>query len=187
MKTLEVRRHSIRKQGAGSQLSQAGVSYARALGATMGPFAVVAASVVPRARETAIAMGFAVDLELVTLTPAEDVYAELETSQWWQAPYPFVALAESIAAKGAIWRYGSALVALWRDIMTPLPDDTMALVIGHSGELETALATCFPNADHAAWGKPFGPCEGARLEFDGEPPRFTQYELLRAPADTSPQ
>src|SRR6266581_2060501 len=68
MQTLEIRRHSMRKLGGGSQLSQEGVAYARRLGAAMGPFACVATSVVPRARETAIAMGFAVDYELVTLT-----------------------------------------------------------------------------------------------------------------------
>ena len=39
MKTLEIRRHSLRKAGGGSQLAQAGVDYARKLGATMGPFA----------------------------------------------------------------------------------------------------------------------------------------------------
>ncbi len=42
MKTLDVRRHSFRKQGGGSQLSQAGVEYARQLGASMGSFAYVA-------------------------------------------------------------------------------------------------------------------------------------------------
>lgn len=67
MKILEVRRHSFRKQGGGSQLSQVGVEYARRLGVTMGSFAYVATSVSPRARETAIAMGFAVDQEIVTL------------------------------------------------------------------------------------------------------------------------
>ena len=36
-------------------MSQAGVDFARKLGATMGPFARVVTSVVPRARETAIA------------------------------------------------------------------------------------------------------------------------------------
>ena len=76
MRTLEVRRHSIRKDGGGSQLSQAGVDLARSLGATMGPFARVATSVVPRARETAIAMGFAVDYEIVTLISEEAMAAE---------------------------------------------------------------------------------------------------------------
>lgn len=66
MVTLEVRRHSHRKAAAGgSQLSQAGVDLARSLGPTMGPFATVLTSVVPRARETTIAMGFSVDHELV--------------------------------------------------------------------------------------------------------------------------
>src|SRR5206468_2537395 len=76
MRTLEIRRHSFRKQGAGSQLSQEGVDYARRLGASIGPFARVVTSVVPRARETAIAMGFAVDEEIVTLASDEDMYAE---------------------------------------------------------------------------------------------------------------
>lgn len=81
MKTLELRRHSFRKQGGGSQLSQQGVTYARRLGATLGPFAYVVTSVVPRARETAIAMGFAVDQEIVTAAADEGVYAEMEDSQ----------------------------------------------------------------------------------------------------------
>jgi hypothetical protein len=70
-------------------------------------------------------------------------------------------------------------VALWRDILIPLPDGVAALVIGHSGDLESALVACFPEADHSAWGAPFGPCEGARLMFEGEPPRFTKVDLLR--------
>lgn len=86
MKTLEIRRHSVRKSGGGSQLSQEGVDYARRLGASMGPFAQVVTSVVPRARETAIAMGFAVDYEIVTLASDEELYAELETTRWWDTP-----------------------------------------------------------------------------------------------------
>jgi broad specificity phosphatase PhoE len=179
VKTLEVRRHSFRKQGGGSQLSQEGVDYARRLGASLGPFAYVVTSVVPRARETAIAMGFAVDQEIVTLASDEEMYAELEANHWWKASQPFVALAKVIANKGPTWRYGHALVALWRDILTPLLDGAAALLIAHSGELEIALVACFPDADHGAWGAPFGPCEGARLVFDGEPARFTKVELLR--------
>lgn len=181
MKVLEVRRHSLRKQGGGSQLSQAGVDYARRLGATMGPFAQVAATVVPRTRETAIAMGFAVDQEFVTLVSDEGVYAELEASHYWEASQPFVALAEILAARGATWRYAQALAALWRDLVTSLPEGAAALVITHSGDLELALMACFPDGDHATWGATFAPCEGARLLFAGEPARFTQLELLRAP------
>ncbi|RIK40903.1 MAG: hypothetical protein DCC55_13565 [Chloroflexi bacterium] len=179
MKILELRRHSLRKQGAGSQLSQQGVDFARRLGASMGPFAYVATSVVPRARETAIAMGFAVDQELVTLASDEEMYTELEANRWWEAGQPFVALAKVIAVKGPTWCYAHALIALWRDLLTPLPDGAAALVIAHSGEIEIPLVACFPDADHSAWGAPFGHCEGARLVFDREPAHFTKVEILR--------
>lgn len=180
MKTLEIRRHSLRKQGGGSQLSQEGVDYARKLGPSLGPFAQVVTSVVPRARETAIAMGFAVDYELVTLVSDEAVYAEVETAHWREAAQPFAAMARVVAAKGATYRYAHALCAGWRDILTALPEATDALFIGHSGELEIALVACFPNADHAAWGAPFGPLEGARLSFGSHPEHFVGVELLRA-------
>ena len=95
----------MRKAGGGSQLSQEGVNLARTLGGAMGPFAQVVASVVPRARETAIAMGFAVDYEMVTLVHDEDFYREAEASRWWDAVHPFSALASLLDAKGATWRH----------------------------------------------------------------------------------
>jgi broad specificity phosphatase PhoE len=179
MRTLEIRRHSLRKDGGGSQLSQEGVVYARKLGASMGPFARVVTSVVPRARETAIAMGFAVDHEIVSMATDESVYAELEANRWGDAAQPFAALAELVAARGATWLYAQRLLALWRDVLMPLPDGAAALMICHSGDLETALVAGFPDADHAAWGGPFAPYEGARLVFDGDPPRFTSVTILR--------
>lgn len=138
MITLEVRRHSLRKNTGGSQLSQAGVELARKVGESIGPFAVVATSVSPRARETAVAMGFAVDQENVTLATDPEVYAESEESTWWLADQPFAALAAVIAAEGAFHRYAHAMAALWRDLLTPLADGQAALVVGHSGELETS-------------------------------------------------
>jgi hypothetical protein len=179
MRTLEIRRHSLRKTGGGSQLSQEGVDLARRVGATMGPFTRVAATVVPRSRETAIAMGFAVDYEIVTLVTDDAISAEFEDNRWWETPRPFQALAAVIARGGAAHRYGSAVVALWRDMMTALPDGGAGLVIGHSGQLEVALVACFPDAEHGAWGQPFACCEGARLVFDGEPARFTDVTILR--------
>jgi broad specificity phosphatase PhoE len=187
MKTLEIRRHSMRKAGGGSQLSQEGVDYARRLGASLGPFAQVVASVAPRARETAIAMGFAVDYELVALAADEDAYAEIAVARWWDSPRPFAAIAEVLARQGATYRYAHALAAMWRDILTGLADGAAALVVGHSGELEIPLVACFPHADHAAWGRLFGPCEGARLVFGGDPEHFTAFELLRAEPASAPR
>jgi broad specificity phosphatase PhoE len=180
MKTLELRRHSHRKHGGGSQLSQEGVDLARRVGAKMGPFAVVATSVAARTRETAIAMGFAVDHEIVMLTTDEAVYAEMEAAQWWKEPAPFAALAKLIAKKGATWRFGASLAGAYRDLLTPLKDGDRALVISHTGDLELAMVSALPDADHASWGRAaFAPCEGARLTFEGELERFTRIEFLR--------
>ena len=82
-----------------------------------------------------------------------------------------------MAAKGATWRYGHALAALWRDLLTTIPAGTAALMIGHSGELEIGLVACFPHADHSVWGASFESCEGARLVFAGEPEHFTAVEF----------
>lgn len=177
--TLEIRRHSLRKNTAGSQLSQQGVELARSIGESMGPFDVVATSVSPRARETAVAMGFAVDQEVVTLGSDPGLYEESEASQWWTDPAPFAALAEVVALGGAYHLYAHSLAGLWRDLMTPLSNDQSALVVGHSGELEAALVACLPDGDFASWGGPFGCCEGARLTYTV---RFTEVEFLRLPA-----
>ena len=180
MRSLEVRRHSLRKDAGGSQLSQAGIDLARRLGASMGPFARVATSVMPRARETAIAMGFSVDYEIVTLASDDAMAAEFEDNQWWLKPLPFVALAEVVNAGGAAFRYASSIAGLWRDLLNNLADGEAGVVIGHSGQIEAALIACFPNADYASWGAPFGHCEGARLTYGREPARLTGIEFLRA-------
>jgi hypothetical protein len=65
MRWLEVRPHSLTKKnsarGRGSHLSAEGVVLARLVGESLGPFASVVTSASPRAIETAVAMGFAVD------------------------------------------------------------------------------------------------------------------------------
>jgi len=185
MRILEARRHSLRKAGGGSQLSQVGVDLARAIGGGLARFDYVATSTAPRARETAIAMGFAVDQELMPLIGGGAVIDEMEASRWWEAPVPLAALAELVRGDGPIALYGSAVAALWRDMLTPLGEEGRVLVITHSGDLELGLVSCLPEADHAAWGGPFQPMEGARLTFGGEPARFLTLEPIRlaAPSD----
>jgi broad specificity phosphatase PhoE len=182
MRYLEIRRHSLRKAGGGSQLSQAGIDLARRLGAGMGPFARVATSVVPRSRETAIAMGFAVDFELAPLISDDVMAPEFEATRWWEAAQPFAALAAVLGAGGDAHRFATAVAALWRDVVLSIPEGEAALVVGHSGQLEAALVACLPRADHGAWGAPFACCEGARLAFAGDPPRFTGCDILRVAA-----
>ena len=60
MRTLEVRRHTMRRKP-GQRLSQDGIELARLVGDGSGHFDLVVSSDVPRAIETAIAMGYEVN------------------------------------------------------------------------------------------------------------------------------
>src|SRR5512139_4126284 len=60
MPLIEHRRHSWREPP-GEHLTQAGVALARRVGGAMASFDLVVTSHLPRAFETAIAMGYAVD------------------------------------------------------------------------------------------------------------------------------
>jgi hypothetical protein len=104
MRWLEVRRHSLTKKGAargrGSHLSAEGVALARLVGESLGPFATVVTSASPRAIETAVAMGFAVDdaLEL----PSGYVPGEVDHHEQWEWPHPYQTYAELLGHGGGI-------------------------------------------------------------------------------------
>ena len=91
MRWLEVRRHSLTKKGAargrGSHLSAEGIALARLVGESLGPFARVVTSASPRAIETAVAMGFAVD-DTVEL-PSGYVPGEVAHHDQWRWPRPY--------------------------------------------------------------------------------------------------
>ncbi len=171
MRTIELRRHTMRAKP-GQHLTQAGVTLARRAGEGIGPFNRVITSPVPRAFETALAMGFAVDAELDALAQMGDaVDVEIE----W--PMTFGALAAVMREGGAAAKFGQRLARLLAEIAAGLPEGGAALVISHGGIVEAAAVACLPDADHAAWGAHCGYCEGVRLFFDGE--RFGRAEILR--------
>ena len=80
MAVIEHRRHSWREPP-GQHLTQKGVELARRVGETMGRFDLVVTSDLPRAFETAIAMGYAVDREEPLLGRFGDDLAE-EGVRW---------------------------------------------------------------------------------------------------------
>lgn len=173
MRTIELRRHTMRAKP-GQHLTQAGVSLARRVGEGLGPFDRVITSPVPRAFETALAMGFAVDEELDALAQmGEGVDREIE----W--PASFGRIAAVMRRGGAAAAFGRRLARLLGEIAAGLPDGGSALVISHGGIVEAAAVACLPDADHAAWGDYCGYCEGVRLFSDGV--RFVRGEILRMP------
>ena len=171
MKTIEVRRHSIRSFG-GTHLSQEGVTLARRIGQDLGPFERVVTSTLPRAFETAIAMGFAVD-EQVELMSTYGEFVESEVP--W--PQPFGVYARAVKRGKAAGRYASELAEYYAHLAERLTDSGDALVINHGGVLELGVVACLPGADFEPWGGPVSYCEGARLFWqDG---KFVSGEILR--------
>ena len=127
-------------------------------------------STVPRAFETAVAMGLDVDEQLEQLNP---FVGNAEIS--W--PASFAEFARVISQGGATARFAEAQARLWRSIVQRLPDDRQALIITHGGVVEAGAVACVPDADHCAWGEYCDYCEGVGLAFDGQ--RFTQASVLR--------
>jgi broad specificity phosphatase PhoE len=164
MCVIEVRRHSLVWDHV--HLSQAGIELARRVGADLGPFDRVVTSHITRTLETAVAMGFAVDDQWPVLGEiAPDVWAEIGHHERWSWREPFVAFAQLVQQGGATARLGHAQAATWQAIAQDLPEGGRALVISHGRVIETGAVTCFPHADHAAWGAPFNKCEGLRLKY----------------------
>jgi broad specificity phosphatase PhoE len=171
MKTIEIRRHTYRTKP-GQHLSQQGVTLARWVGEGIGPFQRVVTSTFPRAFETAIAMGFAVD-EQVELMSSYSNDVELEVP-WPQTPARY---AEAIRKGEAAAQYANQLADFYHKLVNDLEENGSALMINHGGIVEMGAVACLPDADHAAWGPHFECCEGVRLFWkDG---KFVDVEILR--------
>ena len=171
MKTIEIRRHSIRLKP-GEHLSQQGVTLARLVGQNLGPFDRVVTSTLPRAFETAIAMGFAVD-EQIELMSTYGNGVERE------APWPLslAGYTEVVSTGGAAARYANQLAGVYAKLANFLADGRAALVINHGGVLELGAVACLPDADHIVWGSHFEYCEGVRLFWKDD--KFVNAEILR--------
>ena len=176
MRVVEHRRHSMRTKP-GQHLSQAGVELARRVGEGMGRFDRVVTSRLPRAFETALAMGYAVDeqLEALSSTP-EGLGAEVD---WRDGCGGF---RSAVRLGGVAARYVAEQAALVRAIAAALPEDGRALVVSHGGIVEAGVVGCRPEDDFAGWGAACGYCEGIRLAFEGD--RCVAAELLRVPGAT---
>ena len=175
MRYLEVRRHSMRSKP-GQHLTQFGVSLARRAGDSMGPFARVITSTLPRAFETAIAMGFAVDDQIELLGTYGDAVDKEIT---W--PATFAEYAKAVRKGRAAADYARQLVGLWTEIVSALPDGSAALIVSHGGIVELGLVAALPDANHPEWGGHCELCEGARLHFDGK--AFVKADILRVKQD----
>jgi len=171
MKTIEIRRHSIRLQS-DDHLDQTGVTLARLVGQNLGRFDRVVTSTLPRAYETAIAMGYAVDEQ-------NELMSTYGSEVGREAPWPLslAGYAEVVCNGGAAAQYANQLADVYAKLAEYLADGRRALVINHGGVLELGAVACLPNADHISWGSHFEYCEGIRLFWEDD--KFVDGEILR--------
>jgi broad specificity phosphatase PhoE len=156
----------------GAHLSQEGVTLARFIGQGLGSFDRVVTSTLPRAFETAIAMGFAVDeqIELMS-TYGYDVEHEVP----W--PQSFAIYAKALKHNDAVAQYAKKLAGYYAELAKDLVDGQAALAINHGGVLELGVVAACPGIDYEFWGEAVDYCEGARLYWkDGI---FVNAEVLR--------
>jgi len=162
MPEIEHRRHSWRVPG-GKHLTQQGVDLARGVGQTMGRFDLVVTSDLPRAFETAIAMGYAVDRKEEQLGKlGKGVDDEVD----WQ-----LGCAEFSRAYGkgkATMLACRVHAAFLRAIAANLTPDGRALLVSHGGVIEAGVVGLLPDLDYSIWGPAFERCEGVRLHFEGD-------------------
>ena len=156
----------------GIHLSQEGVLLARRVGQDMGPFERVVTSTLPRAFETAIAMGFAVDEQSELMSSYGD-YVEQEVP--W--PQSFAMYGKAVRRDQAAARYAYQLAEYYAGLAEALPEGQVALVINHGGVVELGVVASFRDAEYESWGGPVSYCEGARLLW--EDGKFVKAELLR--------
>jgi len=173
MRYLEVRRHTMRAKP-GPHVTQAGVDLARRVGEGLGPFQRVITSTLPRAFETAIAMGFAVDEQIESMSTYSDaVDAEMPAAD------SFESFAKAVKKGKAAADYAHSQAKLWHAIAKALPENGAALIISHGNIVELSAVAALPDVDHRQWGESVGYCEGIRAYFDGE--AFVRAEILRVP------
>lgn len=174
MRRLDVRRHTMRRKP-GAHLSRDGIALARRVALDAEPYDLVVTSTIPRAIETAIAMGFEVDQTIEALGQLPDA---VDQEVGW--PSPFRRVAKMVAAGGEASRFAAAQANLWRQIAESLPDGGRALIVSHGLFVELGAVASLPDADHAAWGEAIGYCEGIALTYG---PDSCEGELLRLPAE----
>ncbi len=171
MRSVELRRHSHREGGA-AHLSRLGRQMAEHVGRSAPPFDRVLTSPVPRAVETAEAMGQRIDARdpaLATLdASAESALGPVVT--WAEVALGFVRLPP-------VARNGALLAEVFERLAASLPEGGRGLVVSHSVVVELGAVAAFPSAPTVSWGPLAGYLEGVRLVHDGS--RFVSAELLR--------
>lgn len=157
MSILEVRRHTMRSKP-GQHISQSGISLANYVGRPTDHFDLVVSSEIPRAIETAIAMGFAVNYQISELgILPEGIFSAVA----W--PTSMGNISKTVSNNESCSLFAKEQASHWKSVLDKLSDHQSALIVTHGGIIELGAIGFAPDADHAAWGEAMGYCEGFRF------------------------
>lgn len=159
MSFLEIRRHSI--QGFGGSLSQEGVELARKAGEQTGPFSLVLTSPIPRAQETALAMGFAVH-------STEEWLGFLPDDLQWSLDYRsgFSAFYNAFQENSSFQKQAQIYKDRIQASIQSLDSSQNALIVSHGGTVEMLAIACANNTDFQSWNFGVSQMQGVRIEWN---------------------
>jgi broad specificity phosphatase PhoE len=173
MTTLDVRRHTMRRKP-GAHLSQEGIELARFVARGTDSYDFVVTSEIPRAIETAIAMGFEVNELIVELGILPENI--LETISW---PSPLAKVERVLRSDADCIAFTNTQVQLWTSIAARVPNEGRGLLVTHGGIIDLGVVAFLMASKRPIEGGTIGYCEGVRLEFSSG--RLTHAEMLRVP------
>jgi broad specificity phosphatase PhoE len=174
MKTIEIRRHAERHKP-GDNLNARGVARARNASGRDRYYALVVTSPVPRAIQTAVAMGHSVDEEDWTMASMGGAMTDFP----WDDS--FAAMQRAIRTDRAAAAYAELQALQLRAFLARVQPGEAVLVVNHGGIAEAGILGLLGDIDAAPLGPSLDTCEGARLELDGD--RVVSVRLLRFEGD----
>ena len=151
MKTVVNLRHAQRQDRSDqhSHLSKRGVDQARRVGSRFEHFDLVVTSPLARAVETAIAMGFSVDLYEPLLCEFDmAVMREPE----WDTGYGYSSWSDAYSSGRLVYEYvrqREPLIASW---LESIPADGSLLIVSHGGVVEALTLALVKDADFRGLG-----------------------------------
>lgn len=169
-KTIEIRRHAERHKP-GYNLNARGVARARNASARDREFALVVTSPLPRAVQTAVAMGHGVDEEDWTMA---SMGGALNDFPW---DVSFDAMQRAIRTNPTAGAWATYLTAQMRSWLTRIDPGESLFVVNHGGIAEACAIGLLGDSDATALGPSLDYCEGVRLEIDGD--RVIELRVLR--------
>lgn len=173
--TLEIRRHAKRNPPL-ANLVREGIERAKGASACHRSYARVVTSQHPRAIQTAVAMGHAVDEEDLTMASMGRLVSEAI-----MFGTGFAAIQQAIRSDRAAGLCAELQALQLRHHLSQVGPGESLLVVSHGDIAETGIIGLLDGVDAASLGPSLDYCEGARLVFEND--RCTYVETLRFDGD----